>query len=89
MAGDGPIQPMSMDFEFSASISEGPALNCAYVALVPPSSFCRMPSWSPTSAVPCVRFGKYPIFTVSRPSIFFALAAILALPLSPESASEP
>ncbi len=58
MAGEGPIQPMSMDFEFSASISEGPALNVAYCAVVPPSSFWNSPSCRPTSAVACVRFPK-------------------------------
>lgn len=41
IAGEGPIQPMSMEPEFSASISEGPALNVWYFASVAPSSFWK------------------------------------------------
>ncbi len=58
MAGEGPIHPMSMDPEFSASISEGPALKVEGSIVVPPSSFWKMPSSTPTRAVACVRFGK-------------------------------
>ena len=58
MAGEGPIQPMSMEPALSASISEGPALKLACLISVPPSSFWKRPSWRPTSAVAWVRFGK-------------------------------
>ncbi len=58
MDGEGPIQPMSMDPAFSASISDGPALNVDDLIVVPPSSFWSRPSWTPTRAVACVRFGK-------------------------------
>lgn len=58
IAGEGPIQPMSMEPAFSASISEGPALKVAYDALVAPSAFWKMPCSRPTSAVACVRLPK-------------------------------
>ncbi len=54
---------------------------------VPPSSFWMVPSWMPTRAVACVRFGKYPIFTVSEES-FFPPAETFAL-ASSSFASEP
>jgi hypothetical protein len=43
IAGEGPIQPMSMEPELSASISDGPALKVAYFALVAPSAFWKKP----------------------------------------------
>lgn len=52
------MKPMSMEPAFSASISEGPALKVVDLSVVPPSSFWIRPSWSPTSAVACVRFWK-------------------------------
>lgn len=58
MDGEGPIQPMSMEPELSASISEGPALKIWYFAAVAPSSFWKKPFWLPTSAVACVRLPK-------------------------------
>lgn len=58
IAGEGPIQPMSIEPELSASISEGPALKMEYSAFVPPSAFWKRPSWRPTRAVACVRLPK-------------------------------
>ena len=45
IAGEGPIQPMSMDPELSASISDGPALKTWYLAWVAPSAFWKKPLW--------------------------------------------
>ena len=52
------MKPMSIEPALSASISEGPALNVEGLTVVPPSSFAMRPSWIPTRAVACVRFGK-------------------------------
>lgn len=82
------MKPMSIESAFSASISDGPALNCEVFSCVPPSSFWKRPSWSPTRAVACVRFGKYPIRTVSAES-FFASAATFDFLASSSFASEP
>ena len=49
---------MSIEPALSASISEGPALKVAVLTAVPPSSFWNSPSWTPTSGVAWVRFGK-------------------------------
>lgn len=56
--GEGPIQPMSMEPELRASISEGPALKTWYFASVAPSAFWKYPLFTPTSAVPWVRLPK-------------------------------
>ncbi len=58
IAGEGPIQPMSMEPALSASISAGPALKTWVLIWVEPSSFWNMPSWRPTSGVPWVRLAK-------------------------------
>lgn len=78
------MKPMSIELAFSASISDGPALKVAVLSWVPPSSFWNRPSWSPTSAVACVRFGKYPMRTVSTES-FLPLAAFTFLESSVDS----
>jgi hypothetical protein len=56
--GEGPIQPMSTEPEFSASISDGPALKVAYLASVAPSAFWKKPFWFPTRAVAWVTLPK-------------------------------
>src|SRR5579883_2092574 len=44
-----------------ACTSAGPALNVAVLSVTfGPSAWLKMPSWTPTSAVAWVRFGKYP-----------------------------
>lgn len=58
MAGDGPIQPMSMEPALRASISDGPALKMAGLTVVAPSSFWKKPFCTPTSAVAWVRLPK-------------------------------
>lgn len=58
MAGEGPMNPMSIEPALSASISDGPALNVDGLTEVEPSSLAMMPSWMPTRAVACVRLGK-------------------------------
>lgn len=52
------MKPMSIEPALSASISEGPALKVEGLTEVPPSSLAMRPSWIPTRAVACVRFGK-------------------------------
>src|SRR5688572_15173072 len=43
-----------------ASIAEGPALKGVVFSRSEPSALLKMPDSTPTSAVACVRFGKYP-----------------------------
>ena len=52
------MKATSREPELSASIADGPALNTAYFASVPWSSFWKNPFSAPTRAVPWVRLPK-------------------------------